>query len=488
MVDSNVSLEGDSFFSKLENELQRDPRNVAASIARAELRQLASFCSYTDVTGDQLVDYTDPMRLLFACKQSISSLVAAYLEQTRPWGLNIEDKNAAFTSNGPAGEYQIEADNLDEWRIQMIPHDTEIDAEVGNSIIWSRVTDAFDTKDAELLLEDLEKGLSAKELLNSELNAGHPRMFTSVVSASQIFPEEPQWDFWKDWFQSFLDENPIGWELQKLISEIDISIWRKGPIAVSHAIANVQANLLESKAPVSEQIAFDHSENKFATIPINLNNPQLLGAILDQVEDSLDTALENQSNGLSNTSRETRSLRRIIKKYGNDPQRIEMGFESVRKGLTRQILNDELPASEDNLALSDALEEGARGIRGTHPEVAENRKILNEQAIRELPTGAVEQLTEALPILTAISDEALAEEWKQDIPQLINDATTPLPSGAPSLPGAEEATRIFNRAAKISLLLKSKDIIHSIDGSAGYKAARILTTVTALVSLGLMIF
>lgn len=127
----------------------------------------------------------------------------------------------------------------------------------------------------------------------------------------------------------------------------------------------------------------------------------------------------------------------------------------------------------------------ARAIRATHPVVAENRKILSEQAIRELPDGAKEQLEEALPLLRAISDEGLAEDWAQDIPQLINGATLPLPSGAPPLPGTDEATRIFSRVAKISLLMKSREIVHRIDGSAGYKAGRIVLTLAGLVALGL---
>jgi hypothetical protein len=52
----------------------------------------------------------------------------------------------------------------------------------------------------------------------------------------------------------------------------------------------------------------------------------------------------------------------------------------------------------------------------------------------------------------------LAEDWDHDIPQLVNDATLPLPSGAPPLPDADEATRIFSRAAKILLLMKSSKI------------------------------
>ena len=256
---------------------------------------------------------------------------------------------------------------------------------------------------------------------------------------------------------------------------------------MAEEIERIRAEYLAEKAPQAERIEFDHDTAKFRAVPLEVAKPDLLGATLSQVEDALDDVMASPSNGLHDRAREVRVLRRVFTKYGNDPQQIEMGFVSVHKSLTRQILNEELPASEENLGLQDALEEGARAIRATHPEVAENRKILSDQAIRELPEGAKAQLEEALPLLRAISDEGLAEDWDHDIPQLINDATLPLPSGAPPLPGADEATRIFSRVAKISLLMKSKEVINRIEGSTPYRAAQILTTIGGLIGLGLAI-
>ncbi|WIY23526.1 hypothetical protein [Parasedimentitalea psychrophila] len=293
--------------------------------------------------------------------------------------------------------------------------------------------------------------------------------------------------FWRDWYQGFLDGKPLDWELQLRVALIADTIWDEGAEAVAREIERIKAEFLAEKLPLAETIELNPDSGKFRAIPLPVVKTDLLGATLLQVEDALEDVLASPSNGLHEGSREIRVLRRAIGKYGNNPQQIEMGFVSAHKGLLRQILNDELPASEENIALQEALAEGARGIRATHPDVAENRKILSEQAIRELPESAQEQLRDALPVLVAISDPDLADDWQHDIPQLINDATLPLPSGAPALPGADEATRIFYRAAKISLLLKTKDIIHKIDGSAGYKAARILLTVAGLVTLGLAI-
>ncbi|WP_120502158.1 hypothetical protein [Roseovarius sp. EL26] len=307
----------------------------------------------------------------------------------------------------------------------------------------------------------------------------------SMFLLLKYFSKHEHWSFWREWYQGFLDGHPMDWELQRRVALIADPIWEAGPEAVAKEIERIRAEYLLEKVPQAEKVEFNPETAKFFTTPIEVAKPDLLGATLAQVEDALEDVLASASNGLHDNAREVRVLCRVFTKYGNNPQQIEMGFVGVHKGLTRQILNDELPPSEENLALQDALEEGARAIRATHPEVAENRKILSEQAIRELPEGAKEQLEEALPMLVAISEPELAEEWQHDIPQLINDATLPLPSGAPPLPGADETTRIFSRVAKIALHLKAAEVIHKIDGSAGYKGARILTTVAALVGLGI---
>lgn len=297
------------------------------------------------------------------------------------------------------------------------------------------------------------------------------------------------WSFWYEWYQGFLDGTPVDWELQRRVALISDTDLEKGPEHIATLIEEIKAAYLAEKLPLAEDLAFDHNTSTFHTVPREMAKPDLLGATLSQVEDALEDAMTDGSNGINENSTEFRKLSRTFRKYGNDPQRIEMDFTTVHAGLTRQIISGELPPCEDNLALQSALEEGAKAVRATHPEVAENRRILQEQSLRELSQDEKDTLEEALPVLQAISDEALAEEWGQDIPALVNDALGPVPTSAPRLPGADEATRIFGRAARMAVLLqKSSDLIHKIDGSAGYKAARIATTISALVGLGIAAF
>lgn len=100
-----------------------------------------------------------------------------------------------------------------------------------------------------------------------------------------------------------------------------------------------------------------------------------------------------------------------------------------------------------------------RGLRANHPEVAANREQLAQQALREIAQEDREMLEKAAPVLSAISKGDLAKDFAEDIPELINDALLPLPSGAPRLPGADASTRVFSRVSKMRTKMPSpKDI------------------------------
>lgn len=299
------------------------------------------------------------------------------------------------------------------------------------------------------------------------------------------------WEFWRDWYQGMLDGKPLDWDLQTQIALIPDADWEKGPAHIAAMIEEIKAQFLAKNIPLAEAVEFNEDTSKFHAIPREIAKPDLLGATMSQVGDALDDVLANPSNGLKDTSREARVLRRTASKYGNDPQRIEMDFTAVHAGLTRQIVKEDLPASEENLALQRALAEGAQAIRATHEDVAENRHILETQKIAELTDEQKAQLAEAQLVLAAISEGAMREDFGEDIPFLMEDQfqLRPVLIGEdrnPVLAGYDEKRRVFGRAAQIGMLLREfPEIIYKIDGSAGYKAARIVTTIRALVRMGL---
>ncbi|WP_259974748.1 hypothetical protein [Leisingera aquaemixtae] len=269
---------------------------------------------------------------------------------------------------------------------------------------------------------------------------------TSKSGASTTF------SFWREWYQGFLEGRPLDWELQRRVALIDDKIWDAGPEAVAPEIERIKAEMLSEKLPMAETIELNPETGKFRAIPIPVENAPYMSALLSQISDALEDCLGGH-NGLSERSGDALKLNRVLTKYKDDPQNAELTLTRVAGSLRAQLHDSrELPDNEDNLALLNAVEEGVRGIRANHPEVAANREQLAQQAFKALAPEDKQVLEEALPVLTAISEAELAVDFAQDIPELINDARLPLPDGAPPLPGADAATRVFSRVSKMALL------------------------------------
>ncbi|WP_424944765.1 hypothetical protein [Aliiroseovarius crassostreae] len=378
-------------------------------------------------------------------------------------------------------------------------HDALVDGEQGNYVEGIRrihlSSSGFRKR---FMRQALLKGGTGKSIADIDFQSDDSeliyfRLYEQFTWADDVHPEPAHWSFWKDWLLGELNHDELEIEILRRVALIPDPDWEKGPEHIARKIEEIKAGWLSEQVPSAEKIEFDEDTQKFHVVPLEIAKPDLLGATLSQIEDALEDVLACPSNGLHDGSKAVRVLRRTLTKYGNNPQQIEMGLVTAHTAITRQFLSDEMPQSEENLALRDAIEEGARGIRATHPEVAENRKILQDQALREMSQEDLDLLEDAKPLLEAWSAEDLAEDWAHDIPQLINDAVTPLPSGAPPLPGAEEATRIFSRTAKMKL---SYDAIVSKGASAfdskTMKTVRLGLTLggvlTALVSMGLRVF
>ncbi len=318
-----------------------------------------------------------------------------------------------------------------------------------------------------------------------------------VASANErpIFDEYysgSSFSFWRDWYHGFLDGKPLDWELQRRVALIDDAIWNAGPEAVAKEIEHIKAKFLAEKLPLAETIALNPDTGKFHVTPVPVQNAPLMSALLTQISDGLEDAMTGH-NGLSEHSGDVRKITRVVTRYGNDPQQAELTLTTVAKSLRRQIHDShELPDSSDNLALLDAVEEGVRGIRANHPDVAANRDQLAQQAVLGLEPEEKQTLEQALPVLKSLSEGALFVDFAEDIPDLINDTVLPLPDGAPPLPPADAATRVFSRVSTMAVIaekgasiLDSKEIKTARLAHLGYTCLELLY---ALVQIGLRIF
>ncbi|ATG49375.1 hypothetical protein CEW89_18405 [Celeribacter ethanolicus] len=250
---------------------------------------------------------------------------------------------------------------------------------------------------------------------------------------------------------------------------------------MAEEIEKIQADLLTKRAPLAEEMIFDQGRRTFTTVPIEIDTPDLFRVSLERSEFAYSLAIGG--NGLSEACYEAKILSHTFKTCRDDPQTVEMNFMQVAGSLKRQVECHEYPDSPEITGLADTLFQAALDIRATHPAVKEAREKRAQAALHETTPEQKEALADALPVLKAISDDKLAEEFELDFGQVLNSSAGPVPNTAPKLPGADATHRIGNRVAKMSLLTKSSDVAKAIDGSGGYKALRIGTTLNTLVGI-----
>jgi hypothetical protein len=259
-------------------------------------------------------------------------------------------------------------------------------------------------------------------------------------------------------------------------------------------VSENDAERLSLLMPLAEELVPNPDSGIFSVQYKEISKPDLFAATLSQVTDAMEDVLAKQSNGLNADSLAIRKLQRTLKRYANDPQRVEMDLTTVHQSLTVQIGSGELPPSDENQALISALQEGAQGIRATDPVVAENRRILREQALRELSPDALNQIAEAAPVLEAITEGDLREQMHEDTLFLTKEmraAPPQLPGVTRAdaiIPGHDEAVRVLGRSARILIaLIRSPELIDRLHDSTAFKSVTIFTTLASLVRLGLML-
>jgi len=256
-----------------------------------------------------------------------------------------------------------------------------------------------------------------------------------------------------------------------------------------------KAEALSEKTPLAEELVQDPDTGVFSVRHKAIEKPDLLSATLGQVADAIEDVLHDPSNGLHDGSLEIRKLRRTLDRYANDPQRVEMDFTTIHQSMTRQVAIGDLPPSEAILGLMSTLQDAAQGIRATDPAVAANRRILQEQKLREMPAEALDTLRDAKPILEAMTEGDLNAQMREDLEFL----TEEMRAGPPSLPGVtrdeailggrDEAVRVFGRSARMFIAIKkSPSLIHRLHDSAAFKAGVVAKALTDLIKWGLSFF
>lgn len=357
------------------------------------------------------------------------------------------------------------------------------DPDAGHAVISAAAADAV----------TIEAGAADDTLLTSPLWPQEaPDWWQVGWSRCQAALEvDPAYAFWLRWYQAVLDGAPQNWEMLREIALIAPEDWDAGPERVAERIAEIEARYLSDATRLAERVDVNPETGLLRVTPIEVEDTPLVSALLGHVETILDGALAVPANGLREASFVPRLIRTTITRHANDPQRVEMSMVTAAKSLRREIREtEELPKSEENLALLDAVEETARGVRSAHPEVAAARERLARQALNELPEGDKAKLEVWRPILVDTSGGQMRDDYTADISALIADRDLPPMGDAPPLLAVDDAAaRIFSRAAASWELLRIADeALEGISVRTGMKKHEILGTLMGVISLGLSIY
>ncbi|WP_298561403.1 hypothetical protein [uncultured Aliiroseovarius sp.] len=69
----------------------------------------------------------------------------------------------------------------------------------------------------------------------------------ALVVHNSFLKSGPEWSFWRDWYQGFLDGKPLDWELQRRVALIPDDDWEKGPEHVAKLIEEIRARFALEK-------------------------------------------------------------------------------------------------------------------------------------------------------------------------------------------------------------------------------------------------
>lgn len=272
------------------------------------------------------------------------------------------------------------------------------------------------------------------------------------------------WGFWHRWYQSMLDGTPMDWALQEAVALIPDDDWQQGAAHVAGLIETLSAEFIASTHKEGIRLS---AAGRLTLVPTDFKADRQLGLLIDTVEDALELATGGIRNELPEDAYQVRLLRRTFQRYANDPQRIEMDFERARASLIEDMAQDAIPASSANRDLVRCLDDGARAIRDSDPEIAGNRERLNRLRLARISEEDAQKVAAIAQEVAALSEGILQEDLNEDrfrLPGVRRDASVPdpvVPLGAPernaALEGQAAQIRLYSRLTRTWLYLKSFD-------------------------------
>jgi hypothetical protein len=154
--------------------------------------------------------------------------------------------------------------------------------------------------------------------------------------------QDSPWSFWARWYDAAMAGDPMPWALQEKVALIPNKIWEAGPEAVAAEIARIEAEFIADDAQLLETLVLDASVPVYSAKTVAASNPDRIALHLSRVDDALDDLVAlGGNNGLTEDTAEYRIIKRLVRKYGDDPERIAFDLTDVNRSISRQFESGE---------------------------------------------------------------------------------------------------------------------------------------------------
>lgn len=300
----------------------------------------------------------------------------------------------------------------------LVDHNEPAAVVVGNiDRAYPRLNIEIASRDAKALSDLPEKDLAT--VVNEVPQELSIQISKETFGQEDLLRTGGPWSFWEEWYDRAMMGNPLPWDLQRQVALIDDKIWKAGPAAVADEIERIQRDHIIGKGRLLETLVLDAEVPLYTAKVVEVRNMDRVLRHLSRVDDALDDLCAlTGNNSLTEESSEHRIIKRLVRKYSNDPERIAFDLTDVNNSISRQIRSGEYPGSEPFTLLQAASTACVSTICDMAPEIAMELR-------REYPAPAVvpdetelSDLEEALQLSAEVLDQSAAQTTEEDIAEL----------------------------------------------------------------------
>ncbi len=296
---------------------------------------------------------------------------------------------------------------------------------------------------------------TAKTVMESGLFSGNASKYIlEEVTHSNARYRKHGLRFLADWYETIVNGGAQDVELLREIVGLSEEDWAQGAEHVGEMISALEVGRrLREATPLAEDIVFDDSLGKLRVEPIRMLPVDVYETGLEKLRDAVADARRATERSNSYTALEStlEVLDRTLSRYADNAQRVHDDQLLASARILRLIDDGYVPEDHEVASLLQVLDTNAVDIRAAVPEVAVAVKKRSEVRIRELNSDDRNRLQSTVEAVALNSDEALAEEMREDQRATFGDGEAPV--------NVESPYRLTSRLARAAKVVRDLEEI-----------------------------